>query len=156
MYNLNKNEIKFICEKFGNIENFDSFYKDKLLFDLHSEKQLPMSVDLTPYSSDGTVTGLLISIRTEESKLKVDMLVSGSYRVFDIEDYCAENFIKVKKQLLEDVENCSWSREEINNYIFAQRKPFFLTVEDNVITNIKPLDFSLYESCIEMWKKIQK
>lgn len=154
MFNLSENEVNFICENFGSIENFDSFYKDKLLFDLQTEKKSPMNIDLTPYSSDGVVTGLFISMRTEENKLKVDMLVRGSYRVFDIEDCCAENFIKVKKQLLEDVENCCWSVEDINNFIFVQKKPFLLTVENNIITNIKPLDFALYENCIELWKKI--
>lgn len=154
MYNLSKKEIDFISEKFGNVENFVSFYEDKLLFDLQMEKQIPINVDLTPYSSKGIVTGLLISIREEENKFKVDMLVNGSYRVFDIEDCWAENFVRVKNQLLENANDCNWSVENINNYKFAQNKPFLLIVENNVITKINPLDFNLYESCIDMWMKI--
>ena len=154
MYNLSRNELKFVLKNFRSIKNFVSFFEDKWLFDLQSDKKAPINVDLSPYSSNRMVTGFLISIRKEENQFKADMLVGGNYREFDIGDECMMNFKKARKQILKDKDNCSLSVKEIINYKFAQNKPFLIKVEDNVITTIKPLDISFYNSCMDMWLRV--
>ena len=154
MYNLTENEKVFISQKFYNVENFKSFFTDMLLLELQLKGEAVIDVDLTPYTTDDVVTGIVTSVKLEGDSLKLDMLVRGCHRTLETTEDCAKNFFKARDTILKDRINCPWTIEEINNFKFAQNKPFILEVEDSIVYAIKPIDISWYDEYWDLFEKL--
>lgn len=154
MYNLTENEKTFILEKFNSVENFKSFFTDMILLELQLKGETVIDVDLTPYTTDDMVTGIVTSVKLEGDSLKLDMLVRGSHRTLETTEDCAKIFLRARDSILSDRDDCSWSMEDINNFKFAQNKPFLLDVEENVVFAIKPLDISWYDEYWDLFEKL--
>lgn len=154
MYNLTENEKTFILEKFNSVENFKSFFTDMILLELQLKGETVIDVDLTPYTTDDMVTGIVTSVKLEGDSLKLDMLVRGSHRTLETTEDCAKIFLRARDSILSDRDDCSLSMEEINNFKFAQNKPFLLDVEESVVFAIKPLDISWYDEYWDLFEKL--
>lgn len=154
MYNLTENEKTFILEKFNSVENFKSFFTDMILLELQLKGETVIDVDLTPYTTDDMVTGIVTSVKLEGDSLKLDMLVRGSHRTLETTEDCAKIFLRARDSILSDRDDCSLSMEDINNFKFAQNKPFLLDVEESVVFAIKPLDISWYDEYWDLFEKL--
>lgn len=154
MYNLTENEKTFILEKFNSVENFKSFFTDMILLELQLKGETVIDVDLTPYTTDDMVTGIVTSVKLEGDSLKLDMLVRGSHRTLETTEDCAKIFLRARDSILSDRDDCSLSMEDINNFKFAQNKPFLLDVEESVVFAINPLDISWYDEYWDLFEKL--
>lgn len=154
MYNLTENEKTFILEKFNSVENFKSFFTDMILLELQLKGETVIDVDLTPYTTDDMVTGIVTSVKLEGDSLKLDVLVRGSHRTLEATEDCAKTFLRARDTILANRDDCSWSMEDINNFKFAQNKPFLLDVEESVVFAIKPLDISWYNEYCDLFEKL--
>lgn len=153
---LTNQERDFILKNFKNIKNFIFYFSDMSLLESQLKTKKAINVDLIPYSSDGLVTGIVTAVRLEEDSLKLDMFIRGAHRTLDTLEECAENFLMARDKILKDSANCSWTIEEINDFVFAKNKPFLLEVVEGIVTEIKPLDFSWYDEYYYLFKKLTK
>lgn len=149
---LNVNEKKIVKEKFGSEKNCLMFYGD--LLQLQEENAgNPQEVDLQNFTSDGTITGIVtkVNYNQENGTMILDMICEGSHRYFNLDRIYISQLLKIRDELIE-----SNDTRDNANFEFIIPKPFLLKVVDNLIVELKPLDFELYKSAYSIFEKLME
>lgn len=118
------------------------FYADLLQMQEEQAEITPVELDSTLYTSDGTITGIIMAAEANKKNITVEMIVDGCHRNFKLDNVYAKQILELKKKLLATREK--EETEQIEVFEFLKYKPFLLGVQDSVVVELTPLDWNLY------------
>lgn len=139
MNTITNKQIEIINEACGSEKNFLLHYTN---ISALQEEPNEREYRFEEYNSDGKITGIITDVKLENDILNVEIIIEGYYRNLKIDEIFTSGFLSVQYDMLQD-DSCKYSKEQIEDFEFMKYKPYSLTVEANIITEIKalPLDF---------------
>ncbi len=143
MSTINQKELEVIEQTFGTAYNFLMFYADLAQMQEEEKGVSPIEFDSNKYTSEGTVTGIIVSVKAGQRKIEVEAIVDGYHRIFKLDTRYARKIRNIKNEMLETCEETK--REFIESYGFLNLKPYLLNVQDSIVEELTPLDWELYE-----------
>lgn len=147
MKDITKTEADFIRNNFYTPDIFISYCTDYLKYAEDRKTSDSFEIDSTPFSTENLTTGIMLSVELLENELVVNMLVDGSYRELKTDVRCSYNLLMARERIAKyDV----WDEKAVKDFKFVQHKPYVVKIVDNIITVLKPLDFTLYEEALKL------
>ena len=143
MSTINQKELEVIEQTFETTHNFLMFYADLAQMQEEEKGVSPVEFDSSKYTSEGIVTGIIVSVKPSQRKIEVEAIVDGYHRILKLDTTYAREVRRLKNEMLETCEESK--REFIESYGFLNRKPYLLNVQDSVVEKLTPLDWELYE-----------
>lgn len=152
MYMPTKKEWSFINSKFDGIYNFLMFFGDRIQFEEEQRQTRAINFDSTPYTSDGTITGIVIETKQNGDRLELEMIVDDYHRNLCLNEFYSSVVLDARDYVLRAQEGkCA---DFVNSFGYMKHKPFFVNIVDGVIVGFEPIDPTLYDKGLKLFKKI--
>ena len=156
MTTFNEKEKQFIMKYFGSEQIFRTYCKDYIqLNKLADSKTLSIEDDFgfSTVGEDGVTTGIVVQAYYDEEldEIVLCLFIDGKIRVTYADMDTTTNLFNVQCDLMDYPG--SYSVEEVENFVFVQNKPFILSVDEDITTLIKPLDFGVYDEALALNEK---
>ena len=152
MSKVSKKELKVIGDKFKGLSNFLMFYADLLQMQEEQAGIAPVELDSTSYTSEGTITGIIMAAEAKRKSIIVEMIVDGCRRKFKLDKVYSKKLFDIEKEML--AARKKDETEQIEAFEFLKYKPFLLDVQDSVVIELTPLDWNLYEKYYPAFKQL--
>ena len=136
---------------FNGAKQLLSLYDSYAVF--YGEPFINRSCEFEYYSSEGITTGVVVSLYCAGSREGYLEIIINSELV------CAKipekymNVILDLQDALVKTEN-DYMEDQIENFEFLIGKPFFISIDNDVVNFLKPIDCSKFISCLPLVKKL--